>query len=656
MNRALDALVAASNFGASGTMLDVALTLVDGGWPVFPCGQDKAPLVSGGFTSRTTDRAQVAGWWSVHPDALPGICPGDNELAALDVDTEKAAAAVNAVGFVLRKGFIVETGGTSDPFMYNGNTYAPMHLYVRASEQPKIPGVVVRYLGGYVIAPGARRGDRRYTVVHPDAPGEWTSSIVDIPKKTTIGDGPSSVRVALAVASIPNTEATDRDQYVAVAHMIKGALGDAGLDIFMEWAGRYPGKIDAAEDTRVFETITAPRTGWSELWRTAAQHGFDASAEVAADAQADFGDGLAQTAAAPAEDTRTKLNRMLVAVRDASDGIERALGLMRLRRAGFSQGEIKSMLTEMVGPVQSDEGMTLGDWLRSPELLKTPDPAIPYLAWPGLKTILSAREKCGKSTLALAGVVAATKGLPFLGEPTPKQRVLWLSEEAPAICIERCRLMGADHENLIVVPMGQNPQAQLKRAVKRWTPNIVVIDTLFRFAGVEGDAENDAGTWMPILLLFDEVTHSGAALLVLVHSIKHSDTGEYRGSSAIGGFVDAILEMRRPKDGERVRRLSGRGRLHFGKPFAVRLLTNETFEILRDADVADADRLQSTVLEYLGSNPGASATITAKVLKRGRQDVTDTLVTLEAGKQIMNRGTDAKPKWYLMPPEEEMDT
>jgi len=315
---------------------------------------------------------------------------------------------------------------------------------------------------------------------------------------------------------------------------------------------------------------------------------------------------------------------------------------MKLRKAGFVYSEIKSMLSEMA-PTQTDEGYALGDLLKMPELLTEPTPAIPCLAWPGLKTILAAREKTGKSTLAMAGAAAASRGDPFLGELTTPQRVLWLSEEPLGIVAIRAHQQRADLERFIVVGMGANPQAQLKRAIKRWSPSVVVIDTLFRFAGVED--ENESAMWMPILLLFDEVTQGGAALLILVHSIKHSETGEYRGSSAIGGFVDAILEMKRPKEGEKVRKMSGRGRLHFGRPFAVRLLDEKAgeFELLRDADVQETATLQEAVTDYIEEHPGATRTQIRTALKKKSETITQVLGTLEAAGQIKK---DSKG-WHL---------
>ncbi len=261
-------------------MLEIALALGNAGWPVFPCGEDKAPLVAGGFKARSVDPEQVKRWWLTHPDALPAIVPGDGDLAALDVDSTAAATVVAGAGYLDDNGgFVVATGGTSEPFQYRDRLWHPMHVYVRATEQPKIPGVVARFRSGYVIAPGARRGERVYRVVSGNEPAAWTGSAETSPPAEATPDSrptqeaPDIERVRQAVARIPNTVETDRERYVAMAHMIKGAAGDAGRDIFLEWAAKWPGPVNTAEDERVFDTISKPWTGWSELWRRAAQHG-----------------------------------------------------------------------------------------------------------------------------------------------------------------------------------------------------------------------------------------------------------------------------------------------------------------------------------------------------------------------------------------------
>src|SRR5438046_5460624 len=156
----VEGLLNASRLGESGAaMLDVALALSGGGWPVFPCGQDKKPRVRGGFKTRSADPAKVKEWWRTYPDALPAIVPGDGSLAALDVDSTAAATAVDCAGYLdLNGGFVVATGGTSAPFNYRDRVWEPMHIYVRATEQPTLKNAIARFRSGYVIAPGARRG------------------------------------------------------------------------------------------------------------------------------------------------------------------------------------------------------------------------------------------------------------------------------------------------------------------------------------------------------------------------------------------------------------------------------------------------------------------------------------------------------------------
>jgi RecA-family ATPase len=60
---------------------------------------------------------------------------------------------------------------------------------------------------------------------------------------------------------------------------------------------------------------------------------------------------------------------------------------------------------------------TLRDWLGDPEILKPPRVIVPHLAVEGRVTLLSGREKIGKSTLAAGAVAAASLGASWLGGP-----------------------------------------------------------------------------------------------------------------------------------------------------------------------------------------------------------------------------------------------
>lgn len=72
---------------------------------------------------------------------------------------------------------------------------------------------------------------------------------------------------------------------------------------------------------------------------------------------------------------------------------------------------------------------TLAEILSDPDVMKEPEPVIPRLAFGARLTMLSAREKEGKSTLASAGAAAVSGGARFLGEFCKRGSVLWVGLE-----------------------------------------------------------------------------------------------------------------------------------------------------------------------------------------------------------------------------------
>ena len=63
-----------------------ALAYAAKGWPVFPVGRNKAPLVDGGFHAATTNPEQIESWWSAWPEANIGFSPGHAGLMVIDLD------------------------------------------------------------------------------------------------------------------------------------------------------------------------------------------------------------------------------------------------------------------------------------------------------------------------------------------------------------------------------------------------------------------------------------------------------------------------------------------------------------------------------------------------------------------------------------------
>jgi Bifunctional DNA primase/polymerase, N-terminal len=71
-------------------MLDAALALAQR-VPVFPCGEDKAPLTSHGFKDASTAAAVIHDWWRRWPDAPIGV-PTGLKFVVLDIDLQHREA------------------------------------------------------------------------------------------------------------------------------------------------------------------------------------------------------------------------------------------------------------------------------------------------------------------------------------------------------------------------------------------------------------------------------------------------------------------------------------------------------------------------------------------------------------------------------------
>lgn len=573
------------------TMLDVALVLAKSGWPVLPCAPEtKAPLIAGGFHARSSDEERVREWWAVHPDAMPGIVPGDHGLAALDVDSAAAYSATLAAGIDPDAGFVVETGGTSAPFFVGERQVTPRHVYVVVSAgELRVPGVVVRQNVGYVIAPGSVRGNRKYRVLHDGEPQVVSGSTERPSRGRGRGDPAPDFGFAVrALNAIPNT--FDRERWVSVAHMVHGALGEAGREPFLAWSRTWRGgQTDEAENARVWETLPPSELGWSALYALARECGF---AEPDPLVEQEF----SPVAAAPPPQAtvggrEALLRRLVQAIRQAPNPTARALAVQQALDCGFSWRVLDIAMTDHPA-LQVMAPVTLAELRAHPELMALPEPAVPRLAWFGAKSLLAGREKLGKSTLVAHAVSAATRGEPFFGVRAARPiRVLWLTEEPLGIVGTRLLRAGADPERISLLPMSDQPSAQLDRALDApEVPNVIVIDTLYRFANVAD--ENSASDWATVLAQFDRVTALGAALLLVSHAPKGG--GWYRGSTAIGGYMDVLLQFVRPEGtSENVREVRSRGRLSSGDtPLRYRLDEGE-FRVVLSSGEAPAEEARA---------------------------------------------------------------
>jgi len=147
-------------------MVDFALLYADEGLRVLPlhflrppdccsCGLPdcrsvaKHPIPRSGVKEATCDKAQIAEWWRLYPDANIGIATGQG-LLVVDIDPRSGGSleALNAV-VPLPTTAILRTGGGGLHLYFS---YDPT-LTIRNSASKLAPGIDIRGENGYVVAP-----------------------------------------------------------------------------------------------------------------------------------------------------------------------------------------------------------------------------------------------------------------------------------------------------------------------------------------------------------------------------------------------------------------------------------------------------------------------------------------------------------------------
>ena len=129
---------------------------------------------------------------------------------------------------------------------------------------------------------------------------------------------------------------------------------------------------------------------------------------------------------------------------------------------------------------------SLGELLTDPSLLEEPEVLIPYLAVASRITLLSGREKSGKSTLTAQLIADATTGRPIFGQPaSPRVSVLWYAIDEPlGDTVRRLQTLGADLDHLFISDAPRTWQELVECLAEDLAEHpgvsLVVIDTLSR--------------------------------------------------------------------------------------------------------------------------------------------------------------------------------
>jgi hypothetical protein len=236
---------------------------------------------------------------------------------------------------------------------------------------------------------------------------------------------------------------------------------------------------------------------------------------------------------------------------------------------------------------------------------EAPDWLVPgYVALGAITELDGKIKSSGKTTLLVELVRCILDGQPFLGQPTMTTKVTYVTEQQPAPfreALTRAGLLGRGNEVRIAF-RADVAHLAWPEMVKRVTDDarhdgygLVVIDTLGKLAAIR--EENDAGEGGRVMTPIQDAAHAGLAVIVARHERKSGgEVGESgRGSSAISGDVDIILQLRRPEGNQpKTRRVIETLSRYTETPEKVVIeLTDEGYVLLGDEEaVALADALK----------------------------------------------------------------
>ncbi|MFC1628426.1 AAA family ATPase [Gemmatimonadota bacterium] len=243
----------------------------------------------------------------------------------------------------------------------------------------------------------------------------------------------------------------------------------------------------------------------------------------------------------------------------------------------------------------------LKDLFNNPDLFKPPVHVADRFAFEGRVTLLAAREKTGKSTIASFITACVSRGRPFIGSPIKQGVVLYISlEENRGELCRRLKDFDANPGTIYILDRIENPFGDLAWAAEEIRPALIVIDSLPALVCSKNPESGSAADWTPIMQEITQVARRSESAILLLHHASKS-TGHYRDSTAIGAGVDLIIEMH--EKGNNSRRFECKGRWDT-KNFDLEYNDENKNELytLRQEDLP----LEQRVILVICNNPGCT--------------------------------------------------
>jgi 5S rRNA maturation endonuclease (ribonuclease M5) len=237
-----------------------------------------------------------------------------------------------------------------------------------------------------------------------------------------------------------------------------------------------------------------------------------------------------------------------------------------------------------------------------------------YIA-PGAVSLVAGRPKCGKSTLIFGLISAVLHRRQLAGRQTRGRGVLLLTEESADTLVEKARRFGIENHPRFHVLLRRQVQTPWPEVVARARDycrdhdlDVVVVDTFDKWGGLRGDDENKSGPVLQALDPLMQAAGDGLAVTIVSHQRKASgDHGEaVRGSNALTGAVDIIVEIERVADVAHARALYGTSRFASTPEELAIELTDDGYMDRGDVDALKGRLEADQVMAVLSTEPVTS--------------------------------------------------
>lgn len=295
-----------------------------------------------------------------------------------------------------------------------------------------------------------------------------------------------------------------------------------------------------------------------------------------------------------------------------------------------------------------------------------PEFVLPPLIGKGRLALFTGRQKLGKTRFILSFLKAATSSTPYLGIPQRPIKALYLSEMDKGLMSDYLKRYSFVADDCKFSYFADVPNLSWHERVEAITAEaqasgieLIIFDTLFRWAAVSDDVINDYGAMNRIMEPLIKAKRSGISFLLTHHDRKAGGdfVNNALGSVAISGSVDDVIAM--TSGGKNLDRyvLKAQGR-SIGKPIEIALKDDpDSIFISFQPTLTEAieertgTTAQEAILGALASLGGATMQPLAEALEKARTPYSRSTILRELKKLkssgLVNASNDYHPRYSL---------